>query len=139
MQHPLRPFQGMQAKWREDIEPAVGTVQRGVAVALYLALATTRCLELIGHDGPVIVEGPFTDNQTFLDALAILSRSTVLSSEGLTGTSQGTALLAGEGKHWQDNHIETKPKVNAIAKDMRAYAVEWVELVQQPGDDATRH
>jgi sugar (pentulose or hexulose) kinase len=87
------PFQGREAHWHGG-EPTVGSALRSAAVALYLALMTDHCLSLIGAAGPVIVEGPFSRNPTYLRMLAAVTGRPVLAPDGATGTSQGAALLA---------------------------------------------
>ncbi len=123
------PFQGVQSMWRDDVEPAVGTSPRGAAVALYLAMVTSHCLDLIGHNGPVIVEGPFTNNRVYLDMLAVASQSRVLSSTGMTGTSQGGALLAGKVEQWPANSVELRPRDDVIGRNLQSYASEWLKEV----------
>ncbi len=66
--------------------------ERYAAACLYLALMTEACLGLIGARGPVIVEGPFALNETYLEILAALTGRDVIALPGSTGTSQGAAL-----------------------------------------------
>ncbi len=87
------PFRGQAARWTPD-EHAPGTGQRAAAVAFMLALVTARCLSLIGHRGPAVVEGPFARNAPYLDMLAAATGGAILAAGGVTGTSQGAALLA---------------------------------------------
>ena len=65
----------------------------------YLAMMTATALELIGADGPTIVEGPFALNGLFVGMLAAATARPVIPAGGsATGTSIGAALLAaGEG------------------------------------------
>ena len=86
------PYAGRQSHWR-GVEPPPGSGQRGAAVGLYLALVTAKCLELIGHDGSVVVEGPFARNTPYLTMLEAASLSPVIPTASATGTSQGAALL----------------------------------------------
>ncbi len=90
------PFRGRKAHWLGG-EPAPGSGARAAAVAFYLALETAHCLALIGHRGPVIVEGPFARNRACLDMLAAATGAAVVASATATGTSQGAALLAAPG------------------------------------------
>lgn len=87
------PFAGAQCRWHGD-EPPVGSGRRAAAVAFYLALVTARCLELVGHAGPVIVEGPFARNRPYLWMLGAATSCAIVAMRGATGTSQGAALLA---------------------------------------------
>ncbi len=86
------PFMGRQASWR-DKEPAVGSGARAAAIGFYLALVTARCLELIGHTGLIIVEGPFAKNRCYHMMLSAVTGSKVHAMNGATGTSQGAAIL----------------------------------------------
>lgn len=87
------PFPDRKARWLPE-EPPVGSGVRAAAVAFYLALVTDHCLRLIGRQGPVIVEGPFARNRTFLEMLSTAAGCRVEAAGSATGTSQGAALLA---------------------------------------------
>ncbi|WP_410216584.1 FGGY-family carbohydrate kinase [Paracoccus sp. (in: a-proteobacteria)] len=84
------PFQGRRMSW--TAEPA-SDGQRMVALSWYLALMTSTCLDLIGAEGPAIIEGPFARNGDFLDMLAVLRDGGVEVAGSATGTSVGAALL----------------------------------------------
>ncbi|WP_425102173.1 FGGY-family carbohydrate kinase [Tropicibacter sp. S64] len=88
------PFQGRKSVWVGG-EPAPWCAERTVAAGFYLALMTATCLGLIGHRGEVIVEGPFARNDGYCRMLATATGCPVVTSESVTGTSQGAALLAG--------------------------------------------
>ncbi|EGE56666.1 UNVERIFIED_ORG: sugar (pentulose or hexulose) kinase [Rhizobium esperanzae] len=87
------PFPGKTSRWigAEDASRA----ERHAAACLYLALMTDACLGLIGAKGPIIVEGPFALNETYLKLLAAVAGREVTALPGTTGTSQGAALLTG--------------------------------------------
>ncbi|MGR3793590.1 FGGY-family carbohydrate kinase [Vannielia sp. SX4] len=86
------PFQGHEAQWLGG-EPPAGSGARSAAVGFYLALVTDACLRLIGHRGPIHVEGPFARNACYLDMLAAASGAEVHAMTSATGTSEGAALL----------------------------------------------
>ena len=118
------PFAGMTSRWVGD-EPPPASGQRSAAVGFYLALVTARCLELIGHEGPVIVEGPFARNTPYLVMLEAASASPVVPTTSATGTSAGAALLLAtpgtpdrEGTH--------RPMCDAHLRDLCVdYASVW--------------
>jgi sugar (pentulose or hexulose) kinase len=56
---------------------------------------TQSCLDLIGADGRIIVEGPFALNRIYIAALASLTGREIKALPGSTGTSLGAALLTG--------------------------------------------
>ncbi|WP_425052389.1 FGGY-family carbohydrate kinase [Psychromarinibacter sp. S121] len=85
------PFQRRRGGWSD---PALTPGQRGAALSFYLALMTATCLDLIGADGPTIVEGPFARNQPFHDMLGAATGRPVSTAASATGTSIGAALLA---------------------------------------------
>ncbi|WHO83859.1 FGGY-family carbohydrate kinase [Rhizobium leguminosarum] len=87
------PFPGKASRWIGAEE--ANREERSAAACLYLALMTDACLGLIGAKGPVIVEGPFALNGTYLTLLAALTGREVMALPGTTGTSQGAALLTG--------------------------------------------
>ena len=87
------PFPGKASHWigAED----ASREERYAAACLYLSLMTDACLGLVGARGPVIVEGPFALNETYLKLLAAIAGREVMALPGSTGTSQGAALLTG--------------------------------------------
>ncbi|ARM15374.1 MULTISPECIES: FGGY-family carbohydrate kinase [Rhizobium] len=87
------PFPGKTSRWIGAEEASRG--ERHAAACLYLALMTHACLGLIGAKGPIIVEGPFALNETYLKLLAAVAGREVTALPGTTGTSQGAALLTG--------------------------------------------
>ena len=126
----IGPFAGMKARWVGS-EPAVGTVERGVCVGFYLALVTAECLELIGHRGPVIVEGPFARNESFCRMLAAVTQCSVERTGSSTGTSQGAAMLALSGEIHSEKKAGSPPRRDDLADRMREYARMWNTHVRQ--------
>lgn len=118
------PFAGAKARWL-GVEPSQGTGHRAAAVGFYLALVTARCLDLIGHEGPIIVEGPFARNDPYLTMLGVASSSPVVRMDSTTGTSQGAALLAAT-RATRPDLIPMYPNPDGdIRKLCSRYALEW--------------
>lgn len=120
------PFTGRHGGWRGD-EKALTPGGYLYAVSLYLGLMTSVSLELIGADGPVIVEGPLARNTTFLEALHVVTgRPVMTGGSGATGTAAGTALLA----LGRDARTASHNALAALSPDPRiaAYAAEWRRL-----------
>ncbi|WP_236638088.1 AAA domain-containing protein [Mangrovicoccus ximenensis] len=84
------PFPGVCGGWTAP-PPTEGA--RMLALSWYLALMTDTCLDLVGAQGPVIVEGPFAANPDYLEMLAALRPGGVETAASATGTSIGAALL----------------------------------------------
>ncbi|MBB94121.1 MAG: carbohydrate kinase [Rhodobacteraceae bacterium] len=116
------PFVGRQARWLPD-EPQGG--QRAAALGFYLALVTAHCLRLIGHAGPLIVEGPFARNRCYRRMLAAATGSPVHAMKGATGTSQGAALLAGPDHMPRAEAEVGLPPEGAQAERMARYVEAW--------------
>ncbi|MCK0150822.1 FGGY-family carbohydrate kinase [Marivita sp. S6314] len=122
------PFKGRVSAWVGE-EPDTGTGRRGAAVALYLALVTAECLSNIGHDGHIIVEGPFAGNHLYLQMLSVAMAADVFRSSGTTGTSSGAAMLAlGETKARPitDHPITVRAEDERLLQD---YAAVWRQTV----------
>lgn len=122
------PFQGMSARWI-GAEPSPGTGLRTACVGFYLALVTSRCLALIGHKGPVFVEGPFARNTSYLKMLASATGTTVHAMTSATGTSEGAALLARKATG-RTEAPQTEPAISP-SNDHAGYARRWSDLVDQ--------
>jgi len=118
------PYRGCKSRWIGS-EPNAGSAERGAAVAFYLALVTRRCLELIGHRGKIIVEGPFAGNRAYLLMLSAATDCQVVPIASATGTSQGAALLV-SGKDFKS----TPSSAQAITpvrdtRRLKEYAAVW--------------
>lgn len=123
------PFAGAQSRWVGE-EPASGSGERSAAVGFYLALVTARCLDLIGHDGQVIVEGPFARNAAYLSMLGVAAASPVLPMAGTTGTSQGAALLVRSAARPEPRpapHPLPDPELGPL---LSSYAKAWADRVR---------
>ena len=122
------PFAGRQARWHGD-EPPMASGRRSAAVGFYLALVTARCLALVGHEGPVIVEGPFSRNTPYLRMLGVATASPVVPRDSTTGTSQGAALLVMSGAAPEQPETVLPVPGDEIGNLLSAYAQEWRALV----------
>ena len=122
------PFTGRRGGWKGD--PT--SLSKGgylYAVSLYLGLMTAVSLELIGADGPVIVEGPLAANRTFLEALgAVTGRPVMTGGSGATGTASGTALLALGRNARAASH--SRPATLSPDPRIAGYAGKWRELAE---------
>ena len=118
------PYPKSTAAWAGG-EPAAD--ERFLAASFYLALMTATCLDLIGAEGDVVVEGPFAGNEAYLAMLSVATGRPVFSQAGQsTGTSLGAALLAGTFSGHQPNvAFQTTDHVSA----MQSYAHQWFALV----------
>ena len=114
------PFQGRKAAWTVE-EARLSPAERYVTVSFYLALTTATGLEIVGAEGPVLVEGPFAANRAYLDMLAATTGRPVEAVAG-TGTSIGAALLVGGMRLAGGKGPEKRPS-NETA--LRQYADAW--------------
>jgi sugar (pentulose or hexulose) kinase len=118
------PFGAGQGRWSHD--PAgLGAGERAAVASLYAALVAETCLGLAGAEGPVVVEGPFARNGTFLAALAQLCPRPVIARPDATGTTEGAALLAERPDTKPE--LRDPPPVAPLGVDLKAYAAAWRE------------
>lgn len=118
------PYPGRAARWTRDPDPA----ERAAALSLYLALMTATCLDLIGADGPTLVEGPFARNALYVAMLAVATARPVrLPAPGSTGTSLGAALLALPEPPTLSAEPEAPPEPDPA---LIAYAKRWRTQVE---------
>lgn len=114
------PFQGRKAAWTVD-ESRLTPAERYVTVSFYLALMTATGLDIVGAEGPVLVEGPFAENSTYLAMLAAITGRPVEAVAG-TGTSIGAALLVGGARPASGKGAIERPTNEAA---LQAYAADW--------------
>lgn len=114
------PFPNLKAEWKGE-EPREG--ERFVAASFYLALMTATCLQLIGADGDVMVEGPLCSNAPYVSMLehAAGRRVFIPGKDNRTGTSIGAALLAGKSLAGNTEQIENMLQPSAASQ----YAARW--------------
>ncbi|MEO9339243.1 FGGY-family carbohydrate kinase [Mesorhizobium sp. SB112] len=120
------PFPDREAEWlnAQDISLA----ERYIAISFYLALMTATCLDLVGADGPIIVEGPFSKNKIFVSMLSAASERSVISgNKTATGTSIGAALLTKFEKTTVENPASA---ANEIHENFYNYKKVWFEKVR---------
>ena len=85
------PFPTAKAHWIGTPSPG----ERPVAIAFYLAMMTATCLDLIGAEGDIVIEGPFAANRYYCAMVqAATGRPVLAQADQSTGTSIGAALLA---------------------------------------------
>ena len=118
------PFPTRKAEWIGG-EPSGDA--RHVAASFYLAMMTATALELIGADGPTIVEGPFALNGLFVGMLAAATARPVIPAGGsATGTSIGAALAGGRrGRVLAAPPIPTARRSCRRGARWEAYAARW--------------
>lgn len=98
--------------------------QRAALAALYCALMTDVCLELLGARGEIVVEGRFASNRLYCRVLAALREGQSVScSLDNTGTLVGAALLARMPDH------EEPPMLKRVTPlfpgEVRAHRARW--------------
>ncbi|MFD1747305.1 FGGY-family carbohydrate kinase [Rhizobium helianthi] len=121
------PYPLAETRWLSADEAPVE--EKWAAACLYLALMTRTCLDLIGAQGPILVEGPFSANLIYLKALRALMMRPVFAVSGSTGTSLGASLLAGGVSHQTAVAVEGTYDANL----MQAYASFWQSELQPQG------
>jgi len=125
------PFQGRQHCWSVN-EDTLSDGERYAALSFYLALTTAECLAITGGSGPVIVEGPFSQNRLYLDMLgAATGRPIEAASDSVTGTSVGAALLVARRKS-APHTVGAGPcaEERAAGPDLLNYASSWQKQVR---------
>ncbi|KQS90905.1 MULTISPECIES: FGGY-family carbohydrate kinase [unclassified Rhizobium] len=115
------PFPQTKARWTCD-ESSLMQAERLAVVSFHLALMTATCLDLIGAEGEIVVEGPFAGNPAYLRMLAAATgRPVLIGSQSATGTSLGAACLA-DGSRAQ---VQTSRFSDETSAGYQAYAEKW--------------
>ncbi len=119
---PCGPFPAGKGRIAGSLPPIDGG--RAALAALYLALMSDACLQMIGAKGDLIIEGAFAANEAYAAVLAALRPGqAVWVSNDSTGTSHGAALLS----DWPATHAA--PAMRRIAPvdvpALAAYKIAW--------------
>ncbi|MGO4386294.1 FGGY-family carbohydrate kinase [Microvirga sp. 2YAF29] len=104
-----------------------------VAASLYCAFMTKTCLDLTGASGPVVVEGPFTRNTLYIEALERATGRPVIAATGSTGTSVGAALLASNLSASQVAQADAFT-TSTLPDEFQRYCTEWGRLARSLPD-----
>ena len=118
------PFPDARSRWI-GTEPTGG--QRHAAVSCYLAMMTATCLDLVGAEGDIMLEGPFASNEAYVAMLEAATGRPVLVSVGGTGTSIGAAMLVRSPR--SVSSIVGTDRGSVVAQ-LRHYSLTWRILVQ---------
>ncbi|NRR31680.1 L-fuculose kinase [Oxalobacteraceae bacterium] len=110
--------------------PAPRSPREQYALAtLYCVLMTGYCLDALGAQGPVVVEGSFTDNPFFASLLATLrGQQPVYLSGDTSGTTCGGWMLHHRGRQ-ADMCLERAAPLELPGWD--AYRQRWLGLAEQ--------
>jgi L-fuculokinase len=105
--------------------------QRATLAALYTALVTNRCLDLLGSREGIVVEGPFAENVIYRRVLAALrpdQRRSIATAAG--GSALGASLLYRwkESAHHIPLALEPVPAEPIAGLD--DYAARWREMAE---------
>jgi len=122
------PFGRRRGSWSVD-PGTLSPGMRSAAASLYCALVEATCLRLTGSAGPVLVEGPFSRNRLFVEALSALVEQPVLARADSAGTTGGAALLAGGPDGMPPARPDPDP-VRPLRHDLAAYAREWRDRLE---------
>ncbi|MEK1933183.1 MAG: FGGY-family carbohydrate kinase [Pararhizobium sp.] len=115
------PFPQARARWTCE-EDALTGAERFAVVSFYLAMMSATCLDLIGAEGEIVVEGPFAANPTYLRMLsAATGRPVLIGSQSATGTSLGAACLADGSRA----RLHTEQFKGSVPERYKAYAEKW--------------
>ena len=89
------PMPGTGGKGRIEGPAPKDAEERASLASLYCALMVSESLDALHSSHAVIVDGPFSQNNTFLTLLAALRpQQSILASEARDGTAAGAACLA---------------------------------------------
>jgi sugar (pentulose or hexulose) kinase len=107
---------------------------RAALAAVYCALVTDYCLDLLGAEGDLVIEGRFARNRAYLAGLAGMRRQqAVWISTDDTGTVAGAALLSGLPEHLPTE----RPSLDRVAQlafpGLAAYRDRWRSLLDSSG------
>ena len=111
---------------------ALSPVQRASLAALYCAQLTAHLLDRLDAPLPAVVEGPFAENDIYLQVLASLlpPDSVQVSTDPVEGTARGSWLLS----HWDRSAAMLpgpKPIARGVLPGLHQHHRRWLDLLQQ--------
>ncbi|WP_167856023.1 FGGY-family carbohydrate kinase [Natronospirillum operosum] len=137
--HALPAFSDQGGPFRHHAGRLVGPVHqlnsagKTALASVYCALMTDYCLDLLGSEGDIVIEGAFARNDVYMYTLATLraqgARQDLYGSSDSTGTTQGTAMLGQSINHWPLSAAQLVAPL-AESQALLAYAGNWRQLVK---------
>jgi sugar (pentulose or hexulose) kinase len=119
------PFAGTRSRFVDAAGNDAIPWRRATLAALYSALMTDLVLDLLKAHGPILLEGPFAANETYVAALAALRpASEVRPSLDALGTSLGAAMLVDP-----DMPTTMPAPVAPPGLDLGLYRARWRTLI----------
>ena len=116
------PFPHTKAHWiGKSIEN--DTKLRDCAVTLYLAMMSAECMQLIGSEGNIFIEGPLAHDIHYAKMLAAITERRVILSDSQTGTSVGAAMLINPPEKSPPSHHVSID--NTLCAQLQHYAKLW--------------
>jgi len=133
------PFPDDVAEWtveRSGLDERFGAGAVDSVIAGYLAGMTLIGMGLAGAAGETVVEGPFAQNENYLQALAAGTGRALLLSSSRTGTSIGAAMLIGSpAAPLQTRTLDAEPE---LAAAWRRYLGGWHDAVAARREHSVR-
>jgi sugar (pentulose or hexulose) kinase len=126
------PYPSHKSQWYGAVAATPARRQAAASFYLammtaYLAMMTAACLDLIGADGDIVVEGPFAASALYAEMLATATRRSVrMELLSATGTAAGAALLA--MPDFQPREFSSRCAIGPAPR-MSQYADRWQTLV----------
>jgi sugar (pentulose or hexulose) kinase len=119
------PFAGTRGRFVDVAGNDAIPWRRATLAALYCALMTDLMLDVVNARGPILLEGPFAANETYVAALAFLRpASEVRPSLDSSGTSLGAAMLVDP-----DLPVTMPQAVTPPALELGLYRARWRTFV----------
>ncbi|AXQ30609.1 L-fuculose kinase [Solimonas sp. K1W22B-7] len=121
------PFMGKPGRIEGSLPEGAGAAY--ALASLYCALLTDHCLDALGSEGDIVVEGSFIANRHYLGLLAALRPAQAVHvSADAAGTVGGARILADWGQAHAPSTHAVKPLTHPL---LEGYRVRWSERARQ--------
>lgn len=109
-----------------------GAGERLALGVLYTALLTVACLDALGHDGPVVLDGSYVEDPLYPALVAALRPGRPTHCNAQTrGAAAGAALLAGHATRAAPAPLALRPAEPLDCPGLPGYAARWRDLTRE--------
>ena len=123
------PFQRFEGKIMGDMASLSATEKTALA-SLYCALMTDYCLDALASHGDIFIEGSFTQNEVYQQALQLLRpNQRVRISDDSTGTLSGSVAIAQSLRSDITPHTHTLTPWFSLSNALLQYKQNWRALI----------